>query len=358
MTRACVSIAALLALSGPAAAQTPAPPPPTQTPPATAAPAPDYPIVRVGMLSYVQYDAELDNRDGYNVFDVTRAYININGQLSKNIRFRFTPDIRRITDGSLAGSLTLRVKYGFLQFDNLVVNGSWLRFGLHQTPWLDFEEGINRYRVQGQMFAEREGLIPGSGDFGVGARIPFPNAYGEIQAGVYNGEGFTQTDVNKYKSVQARATVRPFPKRGLADGFRISGFVNAGWYAADQPRHLGIVMGSYEHRYVVATLEYVKATERPLATLLADIDRAGTSAFVEVRQGPIGWAGIVRAEAFDPDQGLPDNSRRRFIGGIAYWFDLGRVRLGLLANNEQVHYDAGAARPRENRLLLQTHVEF
>jgi len=144
----------------PAWAQAPA----NQTP---AAPAePQYPKISIGTLSYFQYAAEL-NRDGFNAFDVTRGYINIAGDIAKNVKFRITPDVRRITDGSLAGSLTFRLKFGFVEFDELTPR-SWVRFGLHQTPWLDFEESINRYRVQGPMFAEREGIIPGSGDFGVG----------------------------------------------------------------------------------------------------------------------------------------------------------------------------------------------
>ena len=47
-----------------AAAQTPQTP---ATPPAQAStppPQPDYPIIRVGVLSYLQYDAELTNRSG------------------------------------------------------------------------------------------------------------------------------------------------------------------------------------------------------------------------------------------------------------------------------------------------------
>ena len=88
----------------PAAAQSPAPA--AAAPPAQ----PEYPIVRIGVLSYVQYDAELENRDGYNVFDLTRGYININGQLAQNVRFRVTPDIRRASsDSSLSGSLLFRV---------------------------------------------------------------------------------------------------------------------------------------------------------------------------------------------------------------------------------------------------------
>src|SRR5438045_9625635 len=103
-----------LAVVRPAAAQSPQPPAPTppaqtRTPPAQ----PDYPIIRVGVLSYLQYDAELANRSGYNNFDVTRAYLNINAQIAKNIRFRFTPDIRRVNDSTLAGSLVVRVKYAY-----------------------------------------------------------------------------------------------------------------------------------------------------------------------------------------------------------------------------------------------------
>ena len=325
--------------------------------PAAPAPEPDYPIIRVGVLSYVQYDAELKNRQGFNAFDLTRGYVNINGQLSKNVRFRFTPDVRRVTDSSLAGTLVLRVKYAFVELDNVKSPRSWVRFGAHQTPWLDFEESINRYRVQGTMFSEREGLIPGSSDFGVGYFTPL-GKYVDLQTGVYNGEGYAQTDVNKYKSVQARLTLRPLAGRGIANGFRLSGFYNAGWYAANRPRNLGIVMGSFEHTNLVATLQYLKATDNPNAVTPRDIDRNGTSGFVEIRQGPKGWAALARVDILDPDESFADNSQRRVIAGGAYWFVWPRSRLGLVVTNEQVHYDAAAARPQENRLLVQTHVEF
>ena len=325
-------------------------------PPATPA-EPDYPIIRIGVLSYVQYDAELTNRDAFNVFDLTRGYININGQLSKNVRFRLTPDVRRITDSSLAGTLVLRVKYAFVELDNVKAARSWVRFGAHQTPWLDFEESIDRYRVQGTMFSEREGLIPGSSDFGVGYFTPV-GKYADIQTGVYNGEGYAQTDVNKYKSAQGRLTLRPFADRGIANGFRLSGFYSAGWYAADRPRRIGIVMGSFEQTHLVGTLQYLKATESPSAVAPRDIDRNGSSGFLEIRQGMNGWAALARLDLLDSDEALANNEQHRIIAGGAYWFVWPRSRVGLVVTNEQVHYDAAAARPRENRLLVQTHVEF
>lgn len=321
--------------------------------------APQYPIVRVGVLSYLQYDAELENRDGFNNFDVTRTYLNVNGQLSRNVRFRVTPDIRRFTDstGQLGSSLVFRIKYAFVQFDNVGAARSWIRFGINQTPFIDFEESINRYRVQGTVFAEREPVIPGSGDAGISYFTPLPKNYGEVHVGVYNGEGYGNTEVNKYKSVQGRLTVRPFPNRGLANGLRVTGFFTAGWYAADRPRHVGMAMASYEHRNLVATIQRLVATDEPLSAT-RKADRSGWSMFVEPRQGPTGWAGIARIESFDPDEAIADNSHWRSIVGGAYWFQYTTTRLGLVITHEQVHYDGEAARPKENRLLAQAHVEF
>ena len=349
-----LALAFLLGLTSLAAAQ---------QPPATSAPAPppaaepQYPVVRVGMLSYLQYGAELENHDGQNAFDVTRTYLNINAQVSPSIRFRFTPDVKRVNDGSMSGSLMVRVKYAFAQFDHALNERSWVRFGLHQSPWLDFEESVNRYRVQGTVFPEREGLIPGSADFGASYFTPLPNDYGEIHAGVYNGEGYTQTDPNRYKSVQGRLTLRPLPKPARTHGLRLSLFYNAGWYDANRPRRLGILMASYEHPHLVATAETLRATDRPLATMTRDIRRNGWSMFVEPRQGAAGLAAILRYERFDPDATIAAGAHQRAIAGGAYWFIWPRARVGLVATNERVSYD-DAARPNEDRFLFQTHIEF
>jgi hypothetical protein len=274
------------------------------------------------------------------------------------VRFRVTPDIRRATsDTTLSGSLIFRIKYAFVELDNLKTARSWLRFGAHQTPWLDFEEGINRYRVQGTMFSERESLIPGSSDFGVGYFTPL-GKYIDIQTGVYNGEGYAQTDLSKQKSLQGRLTLRPLAGRGFANGFRLSGFYSGGWYAADRPRRLGIVMGSFEQTHLVTTLQYLKATDSPNPIAPRDIPRSGASGFIEIRQGMQGWAGLARLDHFDPDRALANNSQQRIIAGGAYWFVWPRSRVGLVATNEQVHYKPAAARVDENRLLVQTYVEF
>lgn len=342
-----------------ARAQTPPSDPPaeTQTPAAAPATAPVYPTIKVGILSYIQYDAELTQRDGYNAFDLTRGYINITGDLTSKISYRITPDVRRITDGSMAGSLVLRVKYAFAQLKGPVA-GSWLRFGDHQTPWVDFEEHVNRYRVQGTVFSERERVIPGSGDFGIGYFSPLPSNYGEFQVGVYNGEGYSKGEATKHKSFQGRVSIRPFPKGGLAQGLRAHGFYDLGWYDRNQPRQHGIVMGSYEHPHLVATAQWLTATERPVAMMVTETNQRGYSTFLEIRQGMTGWAGLGRVEQFDPDTAKARDDHRRIIAGAAYWMQPSKTTVGVVLTVEDVRYGSMAGLRNEGRFLAQTHIEF
>ena len=151
-----------------------------------------YPKISLGSLMYVQYDWEMTNRNNYNAFDITRSYINFLTELDKNVKFRLTPDIGAHLTSSggttnYDGSAIFRLKYAFVELDNLIGDRSWLRIGLHQTPWLDFEESINRYRVQGTMFSERIGVVPGSADFGIGYLIKFLGDFGEFNTSIVNG---------------------------------------------------------------------------------------------------------------------------------------------------------------------------
>ena len=101
-----------------------------------------------------------------NSFNVGRSYINVTGNISHSIAFRITPDITRETGAgsSLNGSYTFRLKYAYAQWnlDDYMTKGSWARFGQQQTPYVDYSEGIYRYRFQGTIFAEREGFLSSS----------------------------------------------------------------------------------------------------------------------------------------------------------------------------------------------------
>src|SRR5687767_14647227 len=345
MKRLCLTAIVLLSVSGPALAQ--APPDDAQdTTTATS-----FPAVTFGVLSFMQYSAELHERDGYNAFDITRGYFNVEARLSDRVRVRFTPDVRPTTDASLNRNLALRLEYASLDVE--VSDGVSVMFGLHEMPWLTFEESLNRYRVLGPSFAERLGLIPGPSD--LGASIKATGGRTEVHVGVYNGEGYGRAEADKYKSVDGRATFRPFSADSAAGNVSISGFYQYGWYARDRPRNVAIVMGSYEHTHVVATAQYLSATDNPFVAV--DVERRGLSFFGEGRQGRTGWAGVGGVDFFDPDASNESDSRRRLIFGGAHWSQVGRGRLGVVVTLEQMVQTINS-QLLERRLLAQTHVEF
>jgi len=322
----------------------------TQGAPAGSRPS-SYPFVTFGIDSFLQYSAELHEQDGYNAFDVTRGYLNIRAQMSDKVSFRFTPDVRPTTDANLDRNLALRLEYAALDVqwkDNVKV-----MFGQHETPWLTFEESVNRYRVVGPFFSERLGLIPGPTD--LGASIKATRGRTEVHAGVYNGEGYGQAELDRYKAIDGRATFRPFDPETELGKVTISGFYQYGWYARDRPRNVAIVMGSYESEHVMATGQYLQATDNPFVAV--DVQRRGLSFFGEGRQGETGWAGIVGLDLFNPDVDNDGDSQRRLLFGGAHWSQVGSGKLGFVVSLEQ-HVQTSNSELLGRRLLAQTQVVF
>ena len=310
-----------------------------------------FPSVTFGVLTFLQYQAQLHESNGYNAFDVTRGYLNIQARLSDRIRVRFTPDVRPTTDASLDQNLALRLEYASLDVqatDNIAI-----MFGLHEMPWLAFEETVNRYRVVGPFFSERLGLIPGTTDLGVSLKRSTERT--DFHVGVYNGEGQGRAEIDKYKSIDGRATFRPFSQDSELAKVTISGFYQYGWYARDRPRNVAIAMGSYENDNLVLTGQYLSATDNPFVAV--DIERRGFSFFGEGRQGLTGWSVIGGLDLFDPDGSNDSDSQRRLIVGGAHWSRISRARLGVVVSLEQTHQTSNS-QLLDRRLLAQTHIEF
>ena len=313
--------------SAPCAAQ--APPPPAA---AAAAPA-DQPSIKVGVLIFADYTIQdqpkIKDADGNEVtlsqFEVTRSYINVTGNISRTIAFRVTPDIARETGvgSSLNGSYTFRLKFAFAQWnlDDHLTNGSYARFGLQPTPWLEFIDGVYRYRFQSPTFVDREGFLPTS-DAGAAFRYALPGEYGDVVAGIYNGEGYTKPEVNDQKSIDLRGTLRPLPRSGALHGLRVTGFWDHDAYVKNADRRRAIGSVTFEHPHVHAGFDYLDATDRTSAASAA-VESRGWSAFVTPITGK-GWEGLVR---FDHLEAKTANTapaavptKQRTIAGVAYWF--------------------------------------
>jgi len=373
--RLSIAIATLTLFATPAIAQvTPAP---DRTPPD------DTPSVRVGGTLFVDYSfigaprsIDADGRAfNANAFNIGRAYVNVTGQLNHLFAFRVTPDVVRESGSgsSLNGRLTVDLKYAFLQFnlDDWLSRGSYIRAGMQQTPYVDFEESIYRYRFQGTVFSEREGYLP-SADAGVAFRTQFPRGYGELVAGVFNGEGFARAEANDQKAMQLRGTVRPFPNANAARGFRVSVFYDADRYTADADRRRLIALASFEHRFLNAGWQYLDATDR--ATRAApEIASSGFSAWatprIQVGAVPVAppagatrasLEGLFRYDHLEPDQ-RSRSVKDRWITGAAYWPSMRApgVSAAFLLDYEQVRYRQFAAPlSNENRVAVHMLVTF
>jgi len=182
---------------------------------------------------FLAHQNEWSGTDYSNQFFLRRGYVTFSKKFNDAISVRFTQDITTDREGSDAGNIEMRLKYLYIKvspgFQPIPwLSHTYLEFGMVHRPWLDFEEKINRYRLQGTMYGERSGLL-NSADFGVtwvgllGGKIDssfqrdvnsaYPGKYGSVALGVYNGGGYHALEMNNNKTVEARLSLRPFPGR-------------------------------------------------------------------------------------------------------------------------------------------------
>ena len=337
--------------------------------PAAPAPAPDTPTIRIGVTIFADYtvnqEPKIRDADGnqiaYSAFQIGRTYLNVTGNLSRNISFRVTPEVRRDTGvgSSLSGSYVFRLKQAYLQwnFDEQLTAGSFARFGMQPNPWFEFYEPVYRYRFQGTIFEEREGFML-SADVGATFRYNLPRDFGDIQTGFYNGEGYSFAEVNDQKAFMIRGTIRPVPGHAVFRGLRATGFFNKDAYVKNADRQRAIGALTFEHRYVNAGFHVLSTKDQPSATARA-ADGRGWSLFVTPRPGK-GLEGLVRIDRFEPDQDVSARVRKRTIAGVAYWFPTqGGVTTALMLDVDRATFDGFApARPNERRIALHALLNF
>lgn len=317
------------------------------TPAAGYTPPNDTPSFKVGATIFTDYtyqespktqDPDKENVN-FSSFNVSRAYINVTGNLNHYLAFRITPDITRETGtgSSLNGSLTFRLKYAYgqLNLDDWTTHGSWLRLGIQQTPYVDYTEGIYRYRFQGPIFVDREGFLSSS-DAGFSGHWNFPGNYGDLHAGVYNGENYNHAETNNQKGFEVRGSLRPLPLGGVWKGLRLTGFADQDKPSSHGKRERHVGQLTFEHPLVNAGIEYLQAKDKALATA-ATVDAKGWSAWATPRFGTTGWEALLRHDELEPNKNISSQKRKRNIAGLAYWFHpLQGVQTALLADYDSL----------------------
>lgn len=271
---------------------------------------------------YADYQIDVGSDDLDNAFHITRAYLGLRAQLTDWLGGRVTFDVTQaddlgragpavvgdggasVAESHLNGSVIARLKYAYLDLAARSL-GLHVRFGMIQTPYLDWVEHIEGARFLRKVMLEQEFGYP-SADFGVALL----GEVGDVLAyhvGVYDGEGYHGLELSGAKDFVARVSVRPAPGVEALSGLQVSGYTQLG-FAAPQ--------AEAAHRRYGGALTYRLADE----ISSTDCTRVAGDRFA-------GWF-----QAFTGEEGPPDSTVRSFglsFGGRlelpAHLFFIGRL---------------------------------
>lgn len=276
-------------------------------------------------------------------FLLKRGYVDIKKKINDTFSGKITTDITVDREGDGIGDVEIRLKYLLLKMnlpDLGFMKKSYLEFGMIHLPWIDFEQAINDYRVQGTMFMERAGVMS-SADFGVvymsqfGENLDeeyqkkvsssFPGKYGSMAVSLSNGGGYHALEYNRNKAVQTRFSLRPFHE--FLPGLQIHH--HSAWgkgntvEAPDWHFNAGVV--SYEADGLVLTTTGFLGTGKFDGSAFQpgfsnkSVNMNGMSFFADVRVWDPGVNVFGRYDRVISEYNTGDKLSERWIGGVAFY---------------------------------------
>lgn len=216
--------------------------------------------------------------ESHNEFAIKRGYITFSKNITPYLSGRITPDITVDHEGDGEGDVEMRMKYCFAEFKDPTRQGFFtepsILIGQIYTPFIEYEEKINRYRVEGEHFLDRINQVS-SADFGVAVtsliggkmdedyqkRVNNSHAgrYGSLALGVYNGGGYNALEKNDGKTFQWRLTLRPLHTH--LPGLQVSFIGALGQGNTIEAPQWNLYAGflSYENEFFVLTAQHYQA---------------------------------------------------------------------------------------------------
>jgi len=291
---------------------------------------------------FLKYQTGEKNGTAFSHFLITRGYITINKKLTKNISGRITPDISVDKEGDGKGDVEMRLKYCYIQFrlhDFAFFSIPTVRFGIIHNPWLQYEQKINRYRVQGTMYLQRYKVINSadagfvfSSNFGGELKKNFMKKhgisnngkYGSIAIGVFNGAGYHGIENNKNKTIEGRISIRPFFT--FLPGLQLSyiGAYGKGNTEFEPSWKLNASFVAFEHKYFTVTGTYYQGLGNTFGSFVDEsdnsTDQTGFSIFSDLKLSDGKLSLFCRYDNFEFENILKSQSNERTIIGIAHHF--------------------------------------
>lgn len=275
-------------------------------------------VVPEGVL-FAQYGYDLTDTgaaatNGYNAFDLTRAYFGARVERGPHFAARFVLDAGRGPD---AARQWVFLKYGYAEAKGLA-KGITLQGGMIPTPYIGFYDTFWGNRYLSKAFPDQMKLLSAS-DFGVGVQGEHAKNMVSWHVVAVNGETFAMPEANQGKTLQARFTVDPLAG-GEKNNLPITGFVSYGTPPVDgDPALLWLASTGFRMPYVLVYGEV-------LGTSSADVAGLGYAGTLMPRVPDVGYA-IFRYDHFDPDGGTADDASDRIVAGVGHDF-MKKVSLG------------------------------
>ncbi len=157
-------------------------------------------------VGQAQADTNSSNANGMRL---SRAYLVIVDRINDEVSGKFTLDeaLSDPTASNGRGNVFVKYLYGiFTPVKNMAI-----RFGLTETPWIPYEEGLWNYRFVSETAPDYEGFMPSS-DWGVAIVGSLFDKLIEYHVMGSNGEGYQATQNGRGYAGAARIAlnVRPF----------------------------------------------------------------------------------------------------------------------------------------------------
>lgn len=187
--------------------------------------------------------------NGYNTFEITRAYINLFYSPNDAVTFRLTPDLYRqigAAPGTKIGKvsaigpntdqgLPYRLKYAYVDFNTLFASTNALKkdkltIGQQPDPVIEWEERLYGYRYVNIVPWDYLGYSSSWAGISLHGPIEFNGKqYLDYSIGAYNSASYRQLEQSEKKQAAARLTVYPFGARSDYDGLGFTAFYNFGY---------------------------------------------------------------------------------------------------------------------------------
>ncbi len=256
----------------------------------------------------------------FNQFAMERLYLNARGPLAEDLSFRATLDVYSIgaSDVGLATGSTknlnamVQLKYAY--FDWKAASWVSIRGGMQNSEWIDYVESLWKYRGIAKTLTDDRGLTSSS-DLGLSAIFKLPSKLGDVQACVFNGNGFRNAEANRFKDIALRATITPLMKGG-GDFKNLQ--VAARYYTGNTG--LGVsrsrlgVLAALPHDKFSITAEYTMAQDNVTDISANTVKITGLSLMGEIKGNIVSedlakLAIVGRFDSYNPNTELTDAQR-------------------------------------------------